>query len=74
MLCDEKSWDNGNSVWFLMKKGAIWKTQYKIQYNTEMGSISCWNQTGQNPVLGIPLTTERVHTEYCVKILLENIN
>jgi len=46
MLCDEKSWDNGNSVWFLMKKGAIWKTQYEIQYNTEMDSILCWNQTG----------------------------
>ena len=44
---------------FLTKKGEIWKKQYEIQYNTEMGSILCWNQTGQNPVLGIPSTTKK---------------
>lgn len=35
---------------------------YEIKYNTEMaiGEIDykCWNQTGQNPVLEIPFTTE----------------
>jgi hypothetical protein len=42
----KKRWNKRDSVWFLMKNGAIWKTQYKIKHNAEMGSGLWQNQNG----------------------------